>query len=93
MFTVMGATTVVIGLMTLIFVADTPMTARFLTKSEKAALLQHISINRTGVSNKRFVPSQITELLMDIQIWWLAAIIVMVRPTHVGAVNEEERRD
>ncbi|GAM83515.1 hypothetical protein ANO11243_015030 [Dothideomycetidae sp. 11243] len=81
MFVIMGGATVLVGCFTLLFVAENPLTANYLTNGEKSALLQHISVNRTGVENRHFVLSQVLELLLDIQIWWLVTITISVAIT------------
>ncbi|KAF2155937.1 MFS transporter [Myriangium duriaei CBS 260.36] len=81
MFVMMGAITILVGFFTFFFVAEYPMEAKYLSNIEKAALLQHISVNRTGVVNKHFVAPQLVELLLDIQIWWLVAITISVAIT------------
>ncbi|PNS20656.1 High-affinity nicotinic acid transporter [Sphaceloma murrayae] len=81
MFVTMGSITVVLGVFTLVFLAENPMKAKFLTNAEKAALLHHISINQTGVVNRRFKWSQVRELLADVQIWWLMVITILVCTT------------
>jgi MFS family permease len=62
MFAFLGCSTVLIGFVTLIFLPNTPMAPRFLSDTDKAALLYHISTNQTSISNPNFKPSQILEL-------------------------------
>lgn len=78
MFITMGLVTVVLGVLTLSFLAENPLQADYLTKAEKVAVLRHISVNRTGVSNLHFVASQVVELMLDVQIWWLMAVVISV---------------
>jgi len=59
MFVVLGLVTIVIGCVTVAFLPDTPMKARFLSEAEKVALLKHVAINQTGISNKSYKLSQI----------------------------------
>jgi predicted MFS family arabinose efflux permease len=48
---------------------DTPMQARYLSDQEKVALLEHIKVNQTGVEGKHFIPAQLIEALLDVQLW------------------------
>lgn len=78
MFVVLGSITVVIGLITLLLLPDTPMTSRFLSEHEKVILLKHVAINQTGIQNKKFKPSQIVEVLVDPQLWLMTLLTILV---------------
>lgn len=85
MFVVLGVVTVLIGMATIIVLPDTPMKANFLSDAEKAALLNHVSINKTGVSNPHFKVFHIVEILLDIQIWLMTILTILV-----GGINQPE---
>ena len=78
MFVFLGVLTVLIGFITLVFLPDTPMTARFLSDAEKAAILHHTSSNRTGVSPLRFKVDQILEAFVDPQIYLLTLTTILI---------------
>lgn len=78
MFVVLGCVTAVIGLATLWCIPDSPMVAKFLSDAEKAALLNHVSVNQTGIENHRFKIGQVVELLLDPQIWLLSIMNALV---------------
>ena len=78
MFVVLGVVTVVIGIATALIIPDSPITARFLNEVEKAALLKHVSENKTGIQNRHFKPMHILEAVTDIQIWLLTLITVLI---------------
>jgi MFS family permease len=78
MFVVLGVITVVIGLCTLLFLPDTPMQARWLSTSEKVALLKHVSVNQTGIESRKFRPKQILEALCDPQMYLMTLSVVLV---------------
>ncbi|KAB8067734.1 major facilitator superfamily domain-containing protein [Aspergillus leporis] len=71
MFLVLGLITALVGMLTMLFIPDTPMTARWLSESEKVALLRHVSTNQTGVWSSEINVKQIWEALMDAQLWLL----------------------
>ncbi|KAK4493709.1 hypothetical protein PRZ48_014894 [Zasmidium cellare] len=71
MFLTLGILSIVLGVVTWLLLPDTPMNARFLTDAEKAAVLQHVAVNKTGVSSHKFDWSQATAALTDPQIWLL----------------------
>ncbi|KAL8706571.1 MAG: hypothetical protein Q9201_000384 [Fulgogasparrea decipioides] len=74
MFLMLGLVTVIIGLVTLFFLPDTPMKARFLSETEKVVLLKHVAINQTGIRNKHYKWSQALEVLRDIQLYLMISI-------------------
>ncbi len=78
MFVVLGCLTVLIGACTMLFLPDTPMQAKWLSDDEKVSLLKHISVNMTGVDNRKFRPRQILEALCDPQIYLLVLSVILV---------------
>ncbi|KAL2155729.1 hypothetical protein VTH82DRAFT_471 [Thermothelomyces myriococcoides] len=78
MFVVLGVITVLVGLSVILFLPDTPMQARWLSHQEKVALLKHVSVNQTGVSNRKFRAKEIVEALLDPQIWLLFLSVVLL---------------
>lgn len=78
MFLTLGLITVVIGLATFFFLPDTPMKARWMTDSEKVALLKHVSVNQTGIDSRKFRPRQILEALTDPQMYLITLSVVLV---------------
>jgi MFS family permease len=80
MFLVLGLITALVGMLTMLFIPDTPMTARWLSESEKVALLRHVSTNQTGVWSSEINVKQIWEALMDAQLWLLTLTTICVCP-------------
>lgn len=78
MFLVLGLISLVAGVLAFIFMPDTPMSARFLTDLEKKAVLQHVAVNKTGVSSRKIEWYQLKELLLDPQIWLLTVNVIIV---------------
>ena len=87
MFVVLGLVTVLIGFLTILILPDTPMKARFLSESEKVALLKHVAVNQTGIQNKKVKPKQILEVVMDPQLWLMTLLTISVREPHFGQPN------
>merc|ERR1712000_145584 len=78
MFVTLGCVTILIGISTFLFVPDTPMKAKWLSNSEKVALLKHVSVNQTGIESRKFRPKQIVEALLDPQMWLLTLSVVLL---------------
>lgn len=80
MFITLGMVTVVIGLCVVLFLPDTPMKAKWMSNSEKVALLKHVSVNQTGIQSRKFRPKEILEALMDPQLYLMLLSVVLVSP-------------
>ncbi|RDA90385.1 hypothetical protein CP533_5636 [Ophiocordyceps camponoti-saundersi (nom. inval.)] len=78
MFLVLGLITVLFGISTLAFLPDTPMQARWLSTTEKVALLKHVSVNQTGIQDRRFRPKEVIEALLDPQVWLLVLAVTLL---------------
>lgn len=78
MFVALGCLTVAIGLWTFFFLPDTPMKARWLSSEEKVKLLKHVSVNHTGIENRKFRPNEIFEALMDPQLYLLLLAVILL---------------
>ncbi|EGS17902.1 putative allantoate protein [Thermochaetoides thermophila DSM 1495] len=78
MFLTLGVITVIVGICVIIFLPDTPMKAKWLSDQEKVALLKHVSVNQTGVENKKFRAKEIVEALMDPQIYLLLLSVILL---------------
>ncbi|KAK4167794.1 putative allantoate protein [Cladorrhinum sp. PSN259] len=78
MFLTLGLLTVIVGSCVILFLPDTPMKAKWLSDNEKVALLKHVSVNKTGVENRKFRSKEILEALMDPQIYLLLLAVVLL---------------
>ncbi|SMY25838.1 unnamed protein product [Zymoseptoria tritici ST99CH_1A5] len=78
MYLTVGLVSGLVGTLAVIFLPDTPMDARFLTKSERKVILQHVSVNKTGIANPRFEISQLKAVFLDPQVWLLVATVVVL---------------
>ncbi|KAK5661044.1 hypothetical protein OQA88_12423 [Cercophora sp. LCS_1] len=78
MFLTLGIVTVVIGICTVVFLPDTPMKSSWLSDVEKVALLKHVSVNQTGIENRKFRAEEIFEALLDPQLYLLLLSVVLL---------------
>ncbi|KEY72298.1 hypothetical protein S7711_00986 [Stachybotrys chartarum IBT 7711] len=86
MFVTLGVATVITGLCVVLFLPDTPMKAKWLSDGEKVALLKHVSINQTGIQNRKFRFKEIIEALVDPQLY-LMLLAVMLLSVSSGVVT------
>ncbi|KAH6643452.1 major facilitator superfamily domain-containing protein [Truncatella angustata] len=77
MFLVLGLVTMMLGVIVLLFVPDSPMKARYLNNEEKVALLEHIKVNQTGIDSRHFHPRQLLEGLLDLGCWGIFFVIIL----------------
>lgn len=77
MFIALGFVTVITGALAALLLPDSPISASFLSATEKVALLNHVSDNRTGIESRRFKLSQLVELLLDVQLWLMTFITIL----------------
>ena len=86
MFIFLGVITVVIGIAVLIWLPDSPLTAKFLSQEEKSAILAHVAQNQTGTETRAFKRQHLTELLCDVQ-FWLFALMTALPSISSGVVT------
>lgn len=55
------------------------MTAQFLSEADRVALIKHVSVNQTGIENKKFRIAHVREILLDLQLWLLTLNTILVR--------------
>lgn len=85
-FLTMGLITVLFGTMALFVLPDNPVLCNFLTKDEKAILLESIRSNQTGTENKKFKKHYVKELLLVDRHTWLMLVLTLVSTIPTGAV-------
>jgi MFS family permease len=78
MFIVLGTLTVFMGILTVIFMPDNPMSVGWLTEAEKKFAIQRVAINQTGIQNRHFKLSHLKELVLDLQIWLLVLLTILI---------------
>jgi MFS family permease len=90
MFITLGVMTLFVGILTYYWLPDNPMNAKFLKDEEKVAILRHVSVNMTGVTQHRYRPKELIEAIKDAQIYLLVipGIFVSSLTSYEEASNE-----
>jgi hypothetical protein len=57
------------------------MKARWLSASDKVALLKHVSVNQTGINTHKFRPKEILDALTDPQLYLMVVAVALVSST------------
>ncbi|EME44780.1 hypothetical protein DOTSEDRAFT_173143 [Dothistroma septosporum NZE10] len=78
MYIVIGGISIIVGVITFILLPDSPMQASFLTDGEKSAVLKHVAVNGTGVTNRAWNGHQIVSALRDPQLYLLTLSVIAV---------------
>ncbi|KAH8650111.1 major facilitator superfamily domain-containing protein [Xylariales sp. PMI_506] len=73
-YIILGAVTIVWGVLFMIFVPDSPKNVKWLTEEEKVIAVQRVIENKTGTKSRHFVKSQIIEAIVDPKIILLGLI-------------------
>lgn len=70
-FIIFGALSLVQGIVSLIWLPDSPATAKFLNEKERSIAVDRVSRNRQGVKNQHFKKDQAVQFLKDPKTWIL----------------------
>ncbi|KAF2405187.1 MFS general substrate transporter [Trichodelitschia bisporula] len=81
MFIALGIITLFVAGLCFYYLPDTPMNSRWLSTEEKVAILKHVSVNMTGISNHKPRPGELLEAAKDVQIYGLALPAVLAAMT------------
>lgn len=69
LFIILGGITVVLGVSIVLFLPDSPLTAHFLSKDDRALAIERIRGNHTGIGAKVHKWYQVREALLDPLTW------------------------
>ncbi|KAF2687832.1 MFS general substrate transporter [Lentithecium fluviatile CBS 122367] len=76
LFLIFGATSTLMGVITLLVLPDLPTTARFLTEHQRIIAVERVAGNRQGVKNRHFKKYQAWQTLQDPKTWILFVMAV-----------------
>ncbi|KAK7695716.1 hypothetical protein QCA50_000352 [Cerrena zonata] len=68
-YLLLGGLAIVVGICVLIWLPDSPIHARMLTKEERIAALERVRDDQGGTENKKWKKDQIIEALTDVRTW------------------------
>lgn len=86
-FLVCGGMTVLWGVVLLMFLPDSILSARFFSLEEKALLIARARLAKTGVLNKSIKWNQIREVFLDAQVWILILFVLLNEVINGGVAN------
>lgn len=87
MFYITGAITVVWAVIVGIFLPDSPVKAKFISKREKAIVVDRLRVDQTGIENKTFKKEQMVETFKDPKTWLMILFNLWVSIPNGGLTN------
>ncbi|KAF8138563.1 MFS general substrate transporter [Boletus edulis] len=77
LYLLLGALAIIVGIIVLIWLPDSPVHARMLSKEERIAALERVRNDQGGTENKMIKMDQIKEALTDIRTWLVVLSTVL----------------
>ncbi|KAG6886708.1 hypothetical protein C0992_002726, partial [Termitomyces sp. T32_za158] len=88
-YILLGGLAIVIGILVLIWLPDSPVHAGFLTKEERIAALERVRDDQGGTENKILKKSQILEAVTDVRTW---LIVLSTLLTILIGLNDSQQK-
>ncbi|EJT96987.1 MFS general substrate transporter [Dacryopinax primogenitus] len=85
-YLLLGGLAIVVGIVVLLFLPDSPVTARFLTEEERIAALERVRDDQGGTHNKTFKRYQVWEAVLDPRTWCIV-LVTMLTSIPNGALS------
>jgi hypothetical protein len=76
-YILLGGLAILVGVSVLIWLPDSPVHAKFLTKEERIAVLERVRDDQGGTENKKLKRYQVIEALTDIRSWLVVLTTLM----------------
>lgn len=68
-YILLGGLAILVGVVVLLWLPDSPVHARILTKEERIAAIERVRENQSGTANRHWKKDQILEAVLDIRTW------------------------
>ncbi|KAL0576241.1 hypothetical protein V5O48_005751 [Marasmius crinis-equi] len=86
-YIVFGALAVVVGIVVLVWLPDSPVHAHFLTHEERIAALERVRDDQGGVANRQLKKDQVIEALADVRTWLVVVTTLLTSIPNGGISN------
>jgi sugar phosphate permease len=86
-FLIIGALCCIWGIVMFVFLPDSPVTAKGLTRDEKRMAVQRLRENQTGVENKHLKWHQVREAFLDVKLYLFFLLGVVCNVPNGGISN------
>jgi hypothetical protein len=79
----LGALAILVGIVVLVWLPDSPVNARILTQEERIASLERVRDDQGGTENRKFKKEHVIETLLDVRTWLVVlATMLSEYPLH-----------
>ena len=68
---------ILVGLSVLLWMPDSPVHARFLSREEQVMAVERVRDDQGGTENKRIKVQQVAEALTDVRTWLIVLMTIM----------------
>lgn len=68
---------ILVGLSVLLWMPDSPVHARFLSREEQVMAVERVRDDQGGTENKRIKVKQVAEALTDVRTWLIVLMTIM----------------
>lgn len=76
-YLLLGGLAILVGIVVIIWLPDSPVHAWVLTKEERIAALERVRDDQGGTENKHWKKDQIIEAVLDIRTWLIALTVML----------------
>ncbi|KAG2077536.1 MFS general substrate transporter [Suillus decipiens] len=83
----LGGLAILVGIIVLAWLPDSPVNARMLTKEERIASLERVRDDQGGTENKKFKKEQVIETLLDVRTWLIVLATMLTDIPSGGLTN------
>ncbi|GJE84701.1 MFS general substrate transporter [Phanerochaete sordida] len=86
-YLLLGGLAIIVGIVVLLWLPDSPVHARVLTKEERIAALERVREDQGGTANKHWKKDQIIEAVTDVRTWLIVISTMMTSIPNGGLSN------
>ena len=84
-YLLLGGLAIFVGVCVLIWMPDSPVHARMLSKEERIAALERVRDDQGGTENRRWKKDQIIEAVTDLRTWLIVLSTLLSKFTSLGS--------
>ncbi|KZT36811.1 MFS general substrate transporter [Sistotremastrum suecicum HHB10207 ss-3] len=87
LYLLLGSLAIVVGIIVLLFLPDSPVHARMLTREERIACLERVRNDQGGTENHHFKRYQVWEAITDVRTWLILLTVMTTSIPNGGLSN------
>lgn len=84
---ILGGLAILVGIIVLAWLPDSPVNAKMLTKEERIASLERVRDDQGGTENRKFKKEQVVETLLDVRTWLIVLATMLTDIPSGGLTN------